>query len=119
MIHGEPSWFVGGKQFVTTADHHHDDRLSAWCAAPESAQEMLVNAKPERFFRPPYFGHRGWVGVYLDVEVDWEEIGITVERASRRVAPKRLLKETASGTRGPMADLPGRVPGAGLPTLQW
>ena len=42
LSHGEPSWFVGGKQFVTTADHHHDDRLSAWLAAPEGAQQMLV-----------------------------------------------------------------------------
>jgi hypothetical protein len=87
LSHGEPSWFVAGKQFVTTADHHHDDRLSAWCAAPEGAQEMLVKAAPDRFFRPPYVGHRGWVGVYLDVEVDWEEVGIIVERAYRRVAP--------------------------------
>ncbi len=91
MSHGEPSWFVGGKQFITSADHHHDDRLSAWCAAPEGAQEMLVKAAPLRFFRPPYVGNRGWVGVYLDIVVDWEEVGIIVERAYRRVAPKRLL----------------------------
>src|SRR5437879_8736531 len=90
MSHGEPSWFVGGKQFVTTADHHHDDRLSAWCAAPEGAQEMLVKAAPDRFFRPPYVGHRGWVGVYLDVEVDWEEVGIIVARDYSRVATTRI-----------------------------
>src|SRR5260370_379531 len=72
LSHGEPSWFVAGKQFVTTADHHHDDRLSAWCAAPEGAQEMLVKANPARFFRPPYVGHRGWLGVYLDVEINPE-----------------------------------------------
>lgn len=89
--HGEPAWFVAGKLFVTTADHHHDDRLGAWCAAPEGAQEMLVKADPGRFFRPPYVGHRGSLGVYLDVDVDWEELGIVVERAYRRVAPKRLL----------------------------
>lgn len=89
--HGESAWFVSGKLFVTTADHHHDDRLGAWCAAPEGAQEMLVKADPKRFFRPPYVGHRGWLGVYLDVEVDWEELAIVVERAYRRVAPKRLL----------------------------
>ena len=91
LSHGEPSWFVAGKQFVTTADHHHDDRLSAWCAAPEGAQEMLVRANPKRFFRPPYVGHRGWLGVYLDVEVDWGEVAIFVERAYGRVAPRRLL----------------------------
>jgi hypothetical protein len=91
LSHGEQSWCVAGKQFVTTADHHHDDRLSAWCAAPEGAQEMLVQADPKRFFRPPYVGHRGWLGVYLDVDVDWGEVAIIVERAYRRVAPKRLL----------------------------
>ncbi len=90
--HGEPAWFVAGKLFVTTADHHHDDHLSAWCAAPEGAQEMLVKADPERFFRPPYVRHRDWLGVYLDVDVDWDEVAIVVERAYRRVAPKRLLR---------------------------
>jgi hypothetical protein len=94
--HGERAWFVAGKQFANTADHHHDDRLSAWCAAPEGAQEMLVKADPKRFFRPPYVGHRGWLGVYLDLEVDWGEVAIIVERAYRRVAPKRLLRELDS-----------------------
>ena len=87
LSHGEPSWFVGGKQFVTTADHHHDDRLSVWLAAPDGAQHVLVQAKPQRFFRPPYVGVRGWIGIYLDVEVDWVEVGIMVERAYRLVAP--------------------------------
>ena len=93
LSHGEPSWFVGGKQFVTTADHHHDDRLSVWLAAPEGSQKMLIEAKPLRFFRPPYVGTRGWIGIYLDVEVDWVEVGIMVEQAYRQVAPKRLLRE--------------------------
>jgi hypothetical protein len=85
---------VAGKQFATTADHHHDDRLSLWCAAPLGAQEALVASAPERFFRPPYIGHRGWLGVYLDVEVvDWEELAAIVEGAYRQVAPKRLLAE--------------------------
>src|SRR5512132_1027743 len=66
--HGEPTWFVRGKTtFVTYADHHHDDRLAFWCAAPPGTQEALVASDPERFFRPPYVGHRGWLGVYLDV----------------------------------------------------
>ncbi len=96
LSHGEPSWFVAGKQFATTADHHHDDRLSVWLAAPDGAQQMLVKADPKRFFRPPYVGMRGWLGIYLDVEVDWVEVGIMVERAYRQVAPKRLLREQPS-----------------------
>jgi hypothetical protein len=89
--HGEPTWFVGKKVFVNFADHHHDDRLAFWCAAPDGAQEALVAAAPERFFRPPYVGHRGWLGVWLDVPVDWDEIAGLVVEAYRTVAPKRLL----------------------------
>jgi hypothetical protein len=92
LSHGEPTWFVRDKKtFVTYADHHHDDRLGFWCAAPLGAQEELVGAEPERFFRPPYVGHRGWLGVYLDVDVDWDEIGEIVLDAYHAVAPKSLV----------------------------
>ncbi len=93
LSHGEAAWFVKGKQFANTADHHHDDRLSVWLAAPLGAQEMLVSADPKRFFRPPYVGHRGWLGVYLDGEVDWDELAAMVGRAYRQVAPRRLVAE--------------------------
>src|SRR5262245_23473018 len=94
VSHGEPTWFVRGKKtFVMFADHHHDDRLGFWCAAPPGVQEALVGAEPDRFFRPPYVGHRGWLGVYLDVAVDWAEIGEIVEDAYRVVAPKSLAAQ--------------------------
>ena len=94
LSHGEAAWFVAGKQFLTTADHHHDDRFGIWCAAPEGAQQLLIEADPERFFRPPYVGHRGWIGVYLDAgEPDWNELSAIIERAYRRVAPERLLRQ--------------------------
>ncbi|WP_431918945.1 MmcQ/YjbR family DNA-binding protein [Nonomuraea jabiensis] len=90
--HGEPTWFVRGKKtFVMFADHHHDDRLAFWCAAPPGAQGELVAEDPERFFRPPYVGHRGWLGVYLDVEVDWAEVAEIVADAYRQIAPKSLI----------------------------
>lgn len=92
--HGEPTWFVRNKKtFVMFADHHHDDRLACWCAAPPGAQETLVGADPGRFFRPPYVGHRGWLGVYLDVPVDWDQIADIVEDAYRVVAPKTLVAQ--------------------------
>ena len=94
ISHGEPTWFVRGKKtFVMYANHHHDDRLAFWCAAPDGAQETLVASDPERFFCPPYVGHRGWLGVYLDVPVDWDQIADIVAYAYRMVAPKRLLAE--------------------------
>ncbi len=92
LSHGEPAWFVQGKKtFVMSADQHHDDRVAFWCAAPPGAQEVLVSAEPDRFFRPPYVGGRGWLGVYLDVTMDWDEIADIVEDAYRVVAPKRLV----------------------------
>lgn len=97
LSHGEPTWFVRDKKvFVTYADHHHDDRLGFWCAAPPGAQDALVASDPERFFVPPYVGHRGWLGVRLDVPdvpVDWDEIAELVADAYRMVAPRRLVAE--------------------------
>ena len=94
LSHGEPTWFVRDKKaFVMYADHHHGARLAFWCAAPEGSQEVRVAAAPDRFFVPPYVGHRGWLGVYLDVPLDWDEIGDLVVEAYRAVAPRRLLEE--------------------------
>jgi hypothetical protein len=92
ISHGEPTWFVR-KTFVTFADHHHDDRLAFWCAAPPGAQEALVAAEPGRYFRPPYVGGRGWLGVWLDVPVDWAEITEIVRDAYRTVAPRKLVAQ--------------------------
>lgn len=92
LSHGEPTWFVRGRRtFVTFADHHHDDRLAFWCAAPPGAQAQMVEAEPERFFRPPYVGGRGWLGVRLDVSPDWEEIAEVVTDAYRTIAPAKLV----------------------------
>jgi hypothetical protein len=91
LSHGEPTWFIRGKRtFVTFADHHHDDRLAFWCAAPLGVQDLLVAARPAQFFRPPYVGVRGWLGVRLDLPVDWDEIDELVRDAYRVVAPRRL-----------------------------
>ena len=100
LSHGEPTWFVGKRTFVNLANHHHDDRLAFWCAAPDGAQEALVAAEPERFFRPPYVGHRGWLGVYLDVpKLDWELIADLVRAAWREVAPAKLVAGLDAGPR--------------------
>jgi hypothetical protein len=94
LSHGEPTWFVRGKQtFVTYANHHHDDRVAFLCAAPEGAQDVLVANAPDRFFVPPYVGYRGWLGVRLDTPVDWDEVAAIVRDAYRVVAPKRLVEQ--------------------------
>jgi hypothetical protein len=90
LSHGEPTWFVR-KVFVSYADRHHDDRVAIWCAAPPGAQQARVSADPTHYFVPPYVGGRGWLGVYLDLPVDWDEVADIVTDAYRQVAPKRLL----------------------------
>jgi hypothetical protein len=93
LSHGAPSFFVRGKKcFVMLLDDHHGDgRFAVWCAAPPGNQELLVLADPERFFLPPYVGHRGWLGVMLHGKVDWDELAGVVEDAFAAVAPKKLL----------------------------
>ena len=95
LSHGSPTWFVRGKRtFVMFLDDHHDDgRLAIWCAAPPGVQDDLVESDPGRFFRPPYVGHRGWIGLRLDVEPDWDEVAGVCEEAYRAVAPKSLRFE--------------------------
>jgi hypothetical protein len=94
LSHGEPSFFCDAgraKQFVMLDNHHHGaDHLAFWCAAPPGAQEQLIAENPDQFFRPPYVGHRGWLGVRIDRDPDWDEIAEIVRDAYRQVAPKRL-----------------------------
>ncbi len=90
--HGSPAFFVK-KQFVMLwPDGHHEDHFPhLWCAAPLGAQEALVAAEPRRFFRPPYVGGRGWIGVRLDGRVDWAEVAVICQHAYRVVASKKLV----------------------------
>ncbi len=70
-----------------------DGRPAVWCKGEEGAQEALVEMDPERFFRPPYLGPRGWVGVYLDRRVSWKEVTSLVTISYRLVAPRRLVAQ--------------------------
>jgi hypothetical protein len=99
--HGAPSFFVRDKRcfLMVLTDHHGDGRFAIWCAAAAGMQTMLVDADPERFFVPPYVGHRGWLGVRLDRGVDWEELAGIVEDAYSEVAPPKLVEAARqSGT---------------------
>ena len=91
LSHGAPAFFYREKRcFLMLMDNHHDDgRLAIWCAAPAGAQELLVGTDPEKFFRPPYVGHRGWLGVMLQGDVDWDEIAGIVEEAYATVTEQR------------------------------
>jgi len=94
LSHGAPTFFVRGKRafLMVLTNHHGDGRFALWCAAPEGMQAMLVEADPERFFVPPYVGHRGWLGVRLDRGLHWDELAGIAEDAYAVVAPPRLVE---------------------------
>jgi hypothetical protein len=101
LSHGGPAFFIAGKRcFVMFLDDHHQDgRLAIWCAAPEGAQQEMVETEPDRFFRPPYVGHRGWLGVQL-LDVTQPELDAVVLDAYRQVAPKRVLNRLSASHDG-------------------
>lgn len=93
--HGSPAWFVRGKRAFAYCwiDGHHDEGPPhLWLAAPPGMQEALIEADPDVFFRPPYVGHRGWIGLWLALDSDWEQLADLCEEAYRTVAPVGLIR---------------------------
>ncbi len=92
LSHGEPTFFVNKKVFVMFANNHHNDgHIAVWLPVPDGFQSMLTETKPEIYFKPPYVGTRGWVGIELDRITDGD-LHFHIEVAWELVAPKSLLK---------------------------
>ncbi|NNE11047.1 MAG: MmcQ/YjbR family DNA-binding protein [Ilumatobacter sp.] len=95
ISHGAPTFFVREKKVVCSFHPdgiHGEHGMSLWAPAPPGVQEQLVDDEPERFYRPPYVGGRGWIGLRLDRDVDWDEIEGIVRDSYRHVAPKSLAR---------------------------
>ena len=101
LSHGAPTFFVREKRafLMVLTNHHGDGRFAIWCAAPDGMQRMLVEGDPERFFVPPYVGHRGWLGVRLDRGIHWDELAGIAEDAYADVAPAKLVEVARFGKR--------------------
>ncbi|MFN0124921.1 MAG: MmcQ/YjbR family DNA-binding protein [Blastocatellia bacterium] len=90
LSHGAPTFFVRKKVFAMYVNNHHNDgRIAVWCAAPAGVQEMLLAAAPVRFFKPPYVGVRGWIGIHLDQHDD-AELASHLRQAWLMIAPVKL-----------------------------
>ena len=85
---GDATFRVKDKIFAVAGTG--EEQISMSCKAPPGVQEMLVASDPERFFRPAYVGHRGWVGVRLEAGTDWNQVADLVEESYRMTAPKKL-----------------------------
>ena len=82
---------VGGTMFAMTDNNHHDSgHVAVWVKAPPMVQEILVNSAPKTFFRPPYMGHKGWVGVRIDGKVDWNQLAGILRDGYLMSAPGKL-----------------------------
>jgi hypothetical protein len=102
--HGTPTFFVRDRSAFVYAwlDGHHDNGFPhLWCAADPGVQEALIGSGPGSYFRPPYVGHRGWVGVRLDRGIEWDEVEQVCEDAYRTVAPRTLVAELDAGLGDP------------------
>lgn len=104
---GEPTFRVRARIFAMWRTG--DGRPSVWFKAPAGVQAILVGADPARFFAPPYVGPKGWVGMRLDREPDWAEVGDLVRRSYRMTAPKRLAGQAPPLT--PRASAPPEADG--------
>ena len=90
LSHGEPTWFVKKKVFAMFSNnHHHDGHIAVTIPAAIGIQQMLIERDPEKFYRPPYVGVRGWVGIEL-ARVSDEELALHINEAWRLIAPKKL-----------------------------
>jgi predicted DNA-binding protein (MmcQ/YjbR family) len=97
---GDPTWRVRDKIFAMQKGNYEAGRPSLWLKAPDGAQSALVQAQPQRFFVPPYVGHKGWVGVYLDTRsIDWPLIESLIEESYRLIAPKQLASMAGTSAR--------------------
>jgi len=101
LSHGEPTFFVRKKVFAMFANNHHNDgHIAVWIPAPPGVQAMLIHNSPETYFRPPYVGVRGWVGIELE-RINDEELASHIREARRLMAPKTLKTVSeAEVTRG-------------------
>lgn len=90
LSHGEPTFFVRKKVFAMFSNNHHNDgHIAVLIPAPPGVQEMLIDADPAKFYRPPYVGVRGWVGIDLD-RVDDGELESHIRQAWKLIAPAKL-----------------------------
>jgi predicted DNA-binding protein (MmcQ/YjbR family) len=83
-----PTYRIEGKIFAL--DRRHARGTALWCKVPAGAQAILISADPSRFFSPPYYGVKGWIGLVLDGETDWTEATALIHRSYGLVAPKRF-----------------------------
>jgi hypothetical protein len=95
MSHGEPTFFVTKRVFAMFSNNHHGDgHVGVWLPAPPGLQEALIEEAPQVYYRPPYVGGSGWIGVELD-RVNDEALDAHIRQAWQLIAKKSKEKRAA------------------------
>jgi len=90
LSHGEPTWFAGKRVFVMFVNNHHGDgHIAVWLPVPDGVQEELIAQSPRTYFRPPYVGVKGWVGIELS-QIAERRLAAHIALAWEMVAPPGL-----------------------------
>jgi hypothetical protein len=95
LSHGQPTFFVAGKQFAQFRDNHHGDGKTVVCVKTSSLDEqaMLLESDPETYSKPAYLGPSGWVSINLAGDrVDWDHVADRIAASWELAAPRRLLE---------------------------
>ena len=95
LSHGQPTFFVAGKQFAQFRDNHHDDGRIVVCVKTSSLDEqaMLLESNPEAYSKPAYLQHAGWISINLaSNSVDWDHVADRIAISWELAAPRRLLE---------------------------
>lgn len=90
ISHGEPTFFVRKKVYAMfTNNHHNHGHIAVWLPAPPGLQQLLIHSAPATYFKPPYLGFRGWIGIELSAIGD-AELAEHIREAWRMIAPKTV-----------------------------
>ena len=95
LSHGQPAFSVAGRMFAYFSDNHHNDGRTAVLLKTSGSeeQEMLIESDPELYYRPPYIGPSGWIGLRLDRgDPDWDHVADRIAQSWELAAPRRLLE---------------------------
>jgi hypothetical protein len=93
LSHGQPTFFVAGKQFAQFRDNHHGDGRTVVCVRTSSLDEqaMLLEADPGTYSKPAYLP--SWISINLAGDsVDWDHMADRIAQSWELAAPRRLLE---------------------------
>jgi hypothetical protein len=90
LSHGEPTFFVRKRVFaMCSINHHNDGHIAVTVPAAIGVQAALIESSPKKFYRPPYVGGAGWVGIELP-RVSDRELKLHLQEAWKLIAPEKL-----------------------------